>query len=186
MKPISLKDIQPQGATFSLELTGKEYRLRPFTLRDDVWLRETFGEELKVIFDEMRMGPICRIVFHQMEEADKADFAQRKVTIMNEEGETVEDTMGGYHLLFSMISGWSEKTDIFLALMKTVGISKALIDPDDLMGKAAKAEGSEKKSQQKPKSTGPSSSTGSRASTAGRPNTSGRGPKGKSAGVSKQ
>lgn len=182
MKPISLKDIQPQGATFTLELTKKEYRLRPFTLRDDVWLRETFGEELKVIFDEMRMGPICRIVFHQMEEADKADFAQRKVTVMNEEGETVEHTMGGYHLLFSMISGWSEKTDIFLALMKTVGISKALIDPEDLMGKAA-AKDSEKKSQKKPKLTGHSSSTGSRANTGGRQNTSGRGPRGKSAGA---
>ena len=170
MKPISLTDLIPRGATFKLASTEKEYRLRPVTLSDEKWMAETFGADLQDIFSQMRMLQVARIVFHQLEEEDKADFAQQSVTVMNEDGVNVTKKMGGPELLFWQIRGFDEKIEIFKALMQTIGVSRTMLD--DFEKDAAKeiAEADKKKASPP---TGPESSTDSQLSTDGPPSTSG-------------
>jgi len=146
MKPIDLKDLTPMGATITLKSTGKEYRLRPFTLADEKWLQETFGNDLEKIFREINMVQIARIAFHQMEDDDRRDFVQRDVTFINEDGEEKVVKRGGAELFFWMISGMEEKLQIFQALMHTIGISRAVID----QAMAPDTPPEEKKSQPSP------------------------------------
>ena len=128
MKPIDLKDLNPQGAEITLRKTGKTYRLRPVNLADEKWMGETFGSDLEKIFRDINMVQIMRIVFHQMEHEDKADFRQQEVEFMNEEGVSLKKKIGGAELLFWMIEGMEEKLQIFQALMQTIGISRAMMD----------------------------------------------------------
>lgn len=128
MKPVELKDLNPQGAQITLRKTGKTYRLRPVNLADEKWMAETFGNDLEKIFRDIHMVQIMRIVFHQLEHEDKADFCQQNVEFMNEEGVTITKKIGGAELLFWMIEGMEEKIQIFQALMQTIGISRAMIE----------------------------------------------------------
>jgi len=169
MKPISLTDLVPRGSTFKLAATGKEYRLRPVSLSDEKWMGETFGNDLQTIFAQMKMLQVCRIVFHQLEESDKADFAQVEVTVMNEEGLNTTRKMGGPELMFWQIRGFEEKIEIFKALMETIGVSRGMIEGFE---KDAAAEiAADKKKVSQP--TGQESSTDSAPSTDGPQNTSG-------------
>lgn len=128
MNTIELKDLNPQGAEIKLRKTGKTYRLRPVNLADEKWMAETFGKELESVFRDIHMVKIMRIVFHQLEHEDKADFKQQDVEFMNEEGVTITKKIGGAELLFWMIEGMEEKIQIFQALMTTIGISKAMLE----------------------------------------------------------
>jgi hypothetical protein len=167
MKPVSLSDLNPQGSSFTLQSTGKTYRMRPVTLADEKWLAETFGTDLQKIFQEMRMLQVARIVFHQLVEEDKADFAQVEVTVMNEEGLQTKRKMGGAELLFWQIRGLNEKVEIFKALMETIGISREIQSGID-----ADVQDEEKKRLESLR-TGPGSSIDLAQSTGGQPNTSG-------------
>lgn len=163
MKPIALTDLVPRGATFKLASTDKEYRLRPVTLSDEKWMIETFGADLQDIFAKMKMLQVARIIFHQLEEQDKADFAQREVKIMNEEGVTITKKMGGAELLFWQIRGFDEKIELFKALMETIGVSRKMMDGFEAEA-AAEAESDKKKVSQP---TGQESSIASQPSTVG-------------------
>jgi len=163
MKPMTLADLTPEGASFSLEKTGKTYNMRPFNLRDEKWLGEVFGAELSVILKEVRMLQIARIVYHQLEEESKKDFAQQEITVINELGVETKDKIGGAELLFVSIVGWHEKMEMLKALMQTIGISRKIQDAEF---------DKEKKSLANPP-IGPSSSTDSRMNTDGAQNISG-------------
>lgn len=181
MKPIALKDLIPKASTFKLAATGKEYRLRPVNLADERWMAETFGDEINSIFSQMRMLQVCRILFHQLEEEDKSDFAQREVKVMNEEGLQTVRKMGGAELLFWQVQGLEEKVEIFKSLMETIGVSRQMVDRFEKEAAEELAQDKKKASR----STGQESSTGSAPSMAGPPSTSGRSRSAKSPGVLK-
>ncbi len=128
MKEVRLEDIIPKAATFTLARTKKTYHLRPVSLADEVWLKTEFGDDLQKIFSEINMVAISRIVFRLLEDEDKAEFAQKTVTIMNEQGEKAEEKMGGASLLHALISGFAEKMAILQALLQTIGISRPVAD----------------------------------------------------------
>jgi hypothetical protein len=128
METIRLEDLIPEGAEITLKKTGKTYRLKPISLSDELWLNKTFGAELDSIFRQIKMKEVCRIVFHQLEDEDKEDFLARDVTIINEEGEKATHRIGGAELLFILISGYKEKLEIFEALLKTIGISRPVME----------------------------------------------------------
>lgn len=158
MQPISLNDIVPQEATFSLQATNETYTIRPFSIDDELWLQRTFGNELERIFKEVRMEAICRIAFRQLVEEDKKKFATRTVKFTNEEGEEAEHQVGGYRLLLCFISGWGEKVEIITALTQAIGVSRKMLD---------QITEEEKKRTEKPRSTGEPSSIDSVLSTDG-------------------
>lgn len=183
---LNLEDIIPRAAIFTLRLTGITYAMRPVSLSDELWLKNTFGSGLQKILEEMEMRPICRIVFHLLDEKSKEHFAKQTVTIMNEEGDKVSETKGGAELLYCLISGFDEKMKVFQALLETIGLSRPIQE------KFVEAE--KKKLQDLAKSiptpsatepTGPGSSTPSLTSTDGPPSTSPAEPGANSTGGSK-
>lgn len=149
---LKLEDIVPRPSSFTLS-NGKVYHLRAVTLGDEVWMAQEFGgEKLRAIFDRGEMLPICRIVFRLLSEEDKAEFAKQTVTIMNEEGDSMQETLGGYRLLYTRISGFSEKQAVLTALLETLGISRPTLEKIE----AAMVEDAEKKSLSLPTGATPS------------------------------
>lgn len=164
MNPLKLEDIIPQASEFTLSATGKTYRLRPISLDDEVWLKQTFGESIKEVFEEVKMFEVCRIVFHQMEPESQKDFIKQNVKIVNEEGDSETLNIGGYKLLFSMVAGTREKMDMFKALLQTIGISRPILDK---IGKVELEKKNEELNQLMSKPTGLKSSTTSQPLTDG-------------------
>lgn len=126
---LKINDIRPQASKFKLKYTGKEYRLRPMSFDDELWLHRQFGDQVEEIFKELKIEPICRIVYRLMENEDRSDFTERTVTIIDENGKKASDTLGGARLLMAMIiGGLEEKISIVQACLDTVGASRAVVD----------------------------------------------------------
>jgi hypothetical protein len=127
---LTLEEIIPQTGEFTLSQTKKTYHLRPFSVSDEIWLKANFGgdKEIQRVFDEFDLMSISKIAFHQMVEQDKVDFKKAKVKIVNDDGDEEEFELGGYKLLFGMISGWQEKRAVLMALLQTIGVSRPAIE----------------------------------------------------------
>lgn len=122
---VKLEDIIPRQASFSLrQKPDVVFKMRPVSLRDEVWMKNTFGADLPKILEEMQMRQVCRIIFHLLEEESKEHFVKTTVTIINEEGDKVSETLGGAELLYALVSGFDEKMTVFQALLETIGISR--------------------------------------------------------------
>jgi hypothetical protein len=162
---MELRDVIPTTGEFTLRKTGKTYRLRPFNLEDEAWLQETFKpEELHRILEEGIATEIAKIAFHQMEIEDQRSFRLQDVTVVDGDGVEHVRTLGGYALFFRFISGLDEKVAIYTALLRTIGVSRPLVE--DLEREVGIS--GEKKRTQNTKPTGRKSLTHSSVSTAGR------------------
>jgi|SRR6185312_13205963 len=161
MKPIQLDEIIPSEAHITLTVLGdsRVFKLRPINLDDEVWLNETFGDTLQSIFSKSKFQEICKIVFHQMDEADKVLFAARDIPYTDVDGEKKTVRRGGAALLQACVKGPAEKQEIMYALLKTLGISRPLVDK-----LAQTVESDQKKSQPQ---TGPQSLISSEVNTDG-------------------
>ncbi len=166
---ITLKDIRPQGAQFALSLTKRLYRLRPINVEDELWMAEKFGANLQEILTRGQMDGVCQIVYHQLEHEDREEFREQVVTFVDDSGKEAKETKGGYKLLLCMISGTEEKLAIFEALLKTIGISRPVLEK---LSETTDEASPQKKTPRRP--TGQRSSTSSARSTAGKRNTSSR------------
>jgi hypothetical protein len=166
MEDLNLEEITPEGAEFTLKATGKTYRMRPFGLEDERWLRKTFGERIKAIMKQVDMDEIARIVFHQLEPDDQMDFVRRPVKFVSEDGAAIEKQLGGVDLLRQCIRGNKEKIAIYQALLETIGLSRGV--QEKIISDAVEQSEAEKK-----RLIGPQSSTSSPQSTDGPPTTSG-------------
>lgn len=141
-----LEDIKPKQSEFTLSKTGKTYVLRPWSLSDQIWMNQTYGEKVKEIFskDNIDIVAICRMAFRVME--DKSDFKAEQVTEINEEGEEFTYSVGGYKKLISTIANVEEQLHVFGAVVECIGLSMPEVDEI----KSLKLdEGEEKKSQKK-------------------------------------
>lgn len=128
MKKINLKDLCPEDAVINLE--GKEYTLRKINLEDEAWLLNEFGDRLESVLKEVNMLEISKIVFRQLR--NKSDFVAQSQTEIDQDGIEVTTTLGGYKLLLKKISGINEKLSIYKALLKTIGISRPILDQLDI------------------------------------------------------
>lgn len=159
MEAIKLEEIIPAKPEFYLKSKNKTYRVRHFTLRDQVWLREAFpSEDLGEIFNQQDWAKIVRIVYHQLE--DKSDFLMVKRQEIDDYGREVEVEVSGPEALLDAIEGIEEAAKI------NGVITRAILDSNPLMEKMVEAE--LKKKGIKLSHAGPKSSTPSRASTATR------------------
>ena len=126
---LKMQDIRPKPSSFTLAYNNKTYRLRAVSLEDEIWMNQTFGERLNDVFKELQMEHICRIVFRLMESDCRPDFASTTVKIINETGDEVSETMGGYRLLMAMMTGGpDEKIHVINALMETIGLSRPVAE----------------------------------------------------------
>lgn len=131
MKEITLGEVIPRASEFTLRQTGKTYRLRPVTLDDEIWIERTYQDKggLSQVLATMNIPEICRAVFHQLVPEDQAEFAQRDVTFIDEDtGCSETKKVGGFRLLFALVSGNAEKIALYSALMDTIGVSRPIIE----------------------------------------------------------
>jgi hypothetical protein len=121
---LTYKDLVPRPATFKLK--GKVYRLRPFNLDDEEWLRQAYGEKISKVFTEQRWFDIVRIAFHQLLPHDRALFPKTTVRVVNEEGDEAEHSVGGFRRMALIVESIEEKNNILRALMETLGVSRPI------------------------------------------------------------
>lgn len=124
---VSLEDLEPEMGEFEIKELGKKFRLRPVSVRDEVWLFKRFGYGLQEVFDKMRLIQLVEFAFHQLVEEDKKFFEKQTVTFMNEEGVQEKVDIGGAELMMHYVCGPPEKLAISSALLKTLGFSLSLI-----------------------------------------------------------
>lgn len=128
---ISLADLQPQEAQFSLsEYPGKVFTLKKLSLAVNIWLERKFTpEELRDIFSNQKMGGLSQIAYYLLK--DKETF------------KTLKSFREG-------IVTQQDRVAIITAMIKTVGVAQPLID---------KLTAEEEAKKKKVKSTGLKSST---------------------------
>lgn len=67
---MNLFDLSPKSTSFSISFRGRKrtLMLRPFILRDDVWLQKTFDQEelRKKIYVEHDIETVARIIWYQL------------------------------------------------------------------------------------------------------------------------
>jgi biotin operon repressor len=146
-KMLKLEDIRPRPSKFKLEATGKTYKLRPFNVEDEAWLKQEFGEKINDYFSEKNIDPVAltRIAYRLM--IDRSDFKKKTITEIDENGEEFKTSIGGYRLLMSMISGMKEKEEILLAINETIGLSREAVEKlhSEIMKDKKKVEKNKKK-----------------------------------------
>lgn len=118
-------------ATIELWLDGDdkdptEFNLRPFSLKDEVWTKDKYGDEIDAIFKEMRMKEVCEMVFRLLVEKNK--LPARHVKEYDDDGVEVEVLQTGPQRVMEGIRGINHKIAVFSALMKTIGLSKPLLN----------------------------------------------------------
>lgn len=165
---VTLQDLNPEQGSFFLSKMGREIRIMPVSNGDFEWMRVTFGQDLEKVFREMRAFDLCRIIVRIMHPEDQKLFeAQDRVVLDEGTGEKRTMRLGGAKLLQELVSGPKEVLGIYEALVKTIGVSKALIDQVEAEEKKRAEELKAKADGSPQQSTGPASSTPSPASTAG-------------------
>lgn len=132
---VTLEEMIPRTAT--VEIEGKEYTLRKFSLSDQAWAIEKFGgaEGIQAVFDKPDLKGICQMVFHQLSDKDKRDFMLKHINLINDDGEEEEVRLTAVDQLMRKVSGSQHATEMVIALMKTIGVSQPLLDKVEAEGK---------------------------------------------------
>lgn len=162
MRPIELKDIVPRTGSFRVPRGDgfRAFRLRPFSLLDEEWLRQTFGDRSEEVLQKGTVAEFARIAYHQLVPEDQAEFVTQIVHIVDAKGTKVDMELGGENLLMAQITGMGTKKEVAIAVWETIGVSRPAID-------AMRESAGLKKKE-------PSESTGARSSTRSQPSTGGR------------
>lgn len=141
--PISLKELIPESGEFTLKATGAAvHRLRPISLADKAWAQEKFGKSIADVLQGRRFMDLCRLCYHQLE--NRMAFPAQVLDGLDDDGHPNKVTTTGPEALALAIVGPREEESLYLALLKTFGISQPLIDKIN-----EDAEGKKKKSHQK-------------------------------------
>jgi len=127
---IKLDQLIPRQVEFKLDIDGTEHTLRigPFTARHEIWLKETFGQNIEKVFNDLDGANLARIAFHVMHPDDRVNFAKRVSETVDENGDKFTESIGGYQLLAEYIKGPAEKLRLLSALTESLGVSRALIE----------------------------------------------------------
>lgn len=165
---MKLEDIIPKDSEFYLAAKQKNYRVRKIGLADKIWLRQVYGDRIQSVLASGNMAEVCKIVFHQLFEEDKKDFAASEEEFMDEEGITSKKLVGGAALLMKFVNGTSEEIAMLKALIHAIGISEPMLS--ELEKEELKK--NEIVQNEPPKPIGEKSSTDSQANTVGQLNTS--------------
>lgn len=128
-QPIELEDIIPEPGEFILRKTGdRVHRLRPINLEDHTWITKNIGDEKRVkeIMEGKDLAELCKLIYHQLE--DRAQFPSRLEVQINDEGDEVERKITGPQALAQCVVSKIDQRDLYVALLKTIGISQPILD----------------------------------------------------------
>jgi hypothetical protein len=159
LKPLSLTDICPEDASFTLA-DGTTYTIRKFTLSDQAWIQKTFGGANAVQQAFTDPESMVRIVFHQLPVEQQKAFTPITVERVDEDtGELVTEKVGGWRLFAGKVTNTAADIQgMAEALTRAIVGSNALVEDE--------APAEEKKTSELPLKIGASSSISSPVSTA--------------------
>lgn len=140
-QPVSLADLDPMPGEFFLKKTKKTYTIRPITIGDQKFLKHMFGDEdaIKAMFEGMDHEKLSKLVYFLMDQQGRKDFLSQEIEEINEEGIVATKTVSGPEALMNSIEYPSEFLEVFKALIKTIGISNAVIDKIEMQEVKKKA-----------------------------------------------
>jgi hypothetical protein len=121
---MDLEKIRPENIKLEIKRTGNEYEFRLVNLLDETWLKKQYGEKLAELFtnESVDMDPLCRLAFRLL--VDKSDFKKIETNSIDEDGNEVVKTIGGYKLFMSKFQGEEEKTQLLVAIGRTINNSR--------------------------------------------------------------
>ncbi len=129
MKKLSLTDLFPETGTFTLAATGAaDHRLRPVSLADRAWIERHLGgsEALQDMFEKVDFVRISRLVFYLLE--DKSPFPQGEEDDVDGDGEILgKRKVKGPEQILKCITSPNEQISLMKALLKTIGVSEAIL-----------------------------------------------------------
>ena len=130
---MDLSQFVAHKTTINLSKIGVEIKINPFSLLDDSWLQNEFGEErLTNIFgdlgNEQNLSDLMRIVYHQLDDESKMMLIdQIKPVEINEDGVKKELKLNGPQKLKYVISGAGELMQVLEGLAKAKGLSEPIL-----------------------------------------------------------
>lgn len=140
---MKLEDLKPRPSKFYLSYSDKWYTLRPWTLNDQIWMNQEYGERINEIFSEKNIDivAIARMAFRLME--DKSDFRAREFTAIDEDGNETTQTIGGYKLLIARVKTVKEQLQLLASVVECIGLS--MPEVDEIKGMAGNADSTTEK-----------------------------------------
>jgi len=130
---MDLSQFVAHKTTINLCKVGVDITINPFSLLDDSWLQNEFGEErLTEIFSsldkEENINDLMRIVYHQLDDESKMFLIEQiKPVEYDEDGKKKELKLNGPQKLKYVISGASELMAVLDGLAKAKGLSEPLM-----------------------------------------------------------
>lgn len=112
MKPITLETLFPAHPVFPVKSKELEIHIRPPSLLDQNWIRQKYGstDNLQKIFTEKDWLEMCRVVYHQMSQEDRAHFPATKAHLIDDDGNEANVVLTGPELLLHSLTGMEEIT----------------------------------------------------------------------------
>lgn len=132
LKPLSLTDICPEDAQFTLAADGKTYTIRKFTLSDQAWIQKTFGGQNAIQQAFTDPESMIRIVFHQLPVEQQKEFSPITVERVDDEtGEVLTEKVGGWRLFAGKVTNTAQDIQgMAEALTRAIVGSNALVDDE--------------------------------------------------------
>lgn len=134
---MKMSELVTKQITFELEEKGEHF-LRPYTLRDAIWLEEKYtAEERATLFDGQffNMDLVVNIVWRLL--INRELYKAVEIDAIDDEGREIKTLFGGIDMFFHGIVGEGEKIKVATACVKAMNASNPI----------AKEGGSKKKDQ---------------------------------------
>jgi len=131
---MKLEDLSPRPSKFHLSYNDKWYTMRAWTLNDQIWMNQEYGEKVHEIFNENNIDivAIARMAFRLLEE--KSDFKAREFKTIDEDGNEKTETIGGYKLLIARVKTVKEQLQLLASVVECIGLSMPEVDEIKNMG----------------------------------------------------
>ncbi|MGR3219398.1 MAG: hypothetical protein ACUZ8H_06210 [Candidatus Anammoxibacter sp.] len=139
---MSLTDFAAKTVTCKIELldgSKVELILRPFTLADLAWLQEAFPTEEEALeIAAMKPVPLCKIIWHQLDNETKMFFSDITYEKFDEETEEVESIkLMGHQKLLHAVKDNKNLLIAFEAYSKVENLNAFVPEKKKKMKKAA-------------------------------------------------
>lgn len=123
-----LKDFVLENIKF--EANGREYSLRPLSLRDQGRFQELFGMNWLSVLDEGNVDAVCKIAYVLLAD-DKSEYKLRKEEEIDLDGKVVKRTVGGWQLFAREFVGDAAGAALVNALRDAISAGSAESDDDE-------------------------------------------------------
>lgn len=147
---MNLEDLKPRPSKFHLSHNDKWYTMRPWTLNDQIWMNQEYGDKINEIFNENNLDivAIARMAYRLLD--DKKDFLAQEISGIDEDGNEFTEKIGGYKLLITRVNTLKEQLALLASVVECIGLSMPEVDEIKNFGDAKNGTTTEKKRSTKP------------------------------------